>query len=97
MTEIDTIDWLGMWGTSVFTENTAILFKLKSVLGTYKPRIRCYDVHQMSLKFERGLDSDVVKFQFLSEDYTKVKIQQSPKILEQTDMGKQGEPRSDCP
>ena len=42
------------------------------VLGTYKPRIRCYDVHQMSLKFERGLDSDVVKFQFLSEDYTKV-------------------------
>lgn len=27
-------------------------------LGTYKPRIRCYDTHQLSLKFERCLDSD---------------------------------------
>ena len=36
--------------------------------------MRCYDVHQMSMKFERGLDSDVVKFQFLSEDYTKVSV-----------------------
>lgn len=28
------------------------------VLGTYKPRIRCYDTYQLSLKFERCLDSD---------------------------------------
>lgn len=28
------------------------------ILGTYKPRIRCYDTHQLSLKFERCLDSD---------------------------------------
>uniref|UniRef100_A0A3Q1CFR2 Nucleolar protein 10 n=1 Tax=Amphiprion ocellaris TaxID=80972 RepID=A0A3Q1CFR2_AMPOC len=26
--------------------------------GTYKPRIRCYDTYQLSLKFERCLDSD---------------------------------------
>ena len=25
MTEIATIDWFGRWGTSVFSENTAIL------------------------------------------------------------------------
>ena len=25
MTEIATIDWFGKWGTSVFSENTAIL------------------------------------------------------------------------
>ena len=52
-----------------------IIFKYSfssSDLGTYKPRIRCYDVAQMSLKFERGLDADVVKFQFLSDDYSKV-------------------------
>jgi len=46
-----------------------------SDLGTYKPRVRCYDVHQLSMKFERGLDSDVVQFQFLSEDYAKVGYQ----------------------
>lgn len=28
------------------------------VTGTYKPRIRCYDAYQLSLKFERCLDSD---------------------------------------
>ena len=26
MTEIATIDWFGWWGTSVFSENTAIFF-----------------------------------------------------------------------
>ena len=26
MTEIATIDWFGRWGTSVFSENTAIFF-----------------------------------------------------------------------
>ena len=25
MTEIATIDWFGRWGTSVFSENTAVL------------------------------------------------------------------------
>lgn len=52
------------------------------VAGTYKPRIRCYDVHQMSLKFERGLDSDVIKFQFLSEDYTKIAFLEVDRYLE---------------
>uniref|UniRef100_H3CIM1 Nucleolar protein 10 n=1 Tax=Tetraodon nigroviridis TaxID=99883 RepID=H3CIM1_TETNG len=42
--------------------------------GTYKPRIRCYDTHQLSLKFERCLDSDVkvVAFDTLSDDYSKL-------------------------
>lgn len=26
--------------------------------GTYKPRVRCYDTYQLSLKFERCLDSE---------------------------------------
>ena len=28
MTEIATIDWFGRWGTSVFSENTAIFLNL---------------------------------------------------------------------
>uniref|UniRef100_A0A8B9JP59 Nucleolar protein 10 n=1 Tax=Astyanax mexicanus TaxID=7994 RepID=A0A8B9JP59_ASTMX len=40
--------------------------------GTYKPRIRCYDTYQLSLKFERCMDSDVVTFEILSDDYSKL-------------------------
>uniref|UniRef100_A0A672HS61 Nucleolar protein 10 n=1 Tax=Salarias fasciatus TaxID=181472 RepID=A0A672HS61_SALFA len=40
--------------------------------GTYKPRVRCYDTYQLSLKFERCLDSDVVAFDVLSDDYSKL-------------------------
>lgn len=40
--------------------------------GIYKPRIKCYDVNNLSLKFERCLDSEVVTFEILSDDYTKV-------------------------
>ena len=42
--------------------------------GVYPPRVRCYDVGQLSRKFERGLDSQVTKFLLLSEDYGKVKF-----------------------
>lgn len=40
--------------------------------GIYKPRVRCYDLHNLSLKFERCLDSEVVNFEILSEDYSKM-------------------------
>eukprot|EP00092_Neocalanus_flemingeri_P000012 GFUD01000012.1.p1 GENE.GFUD01000012.1~~GFUD01000012.1.p1 ORF type:complete len:702 (+),score=282.39 GFUD01000012.1:61-2166(+) len=40
--------------------------------GIYKPRLRCYDLHNLGLKFERCLDSEVVNFEVLSEDYNKV-------------------------
>lgn len=40
--------------------------------GIYKPRVRCYDLHNLSLKFERCLDSEVVNFEVLSEDYSKM-------------------------
>lgn len=42
--------------------------------GIYKPRVKCFDVNNLSLKFERCLDSEVVTFEILSEDYTKVKL-----------------------
>lgn len=42
--------------------------------GIYKPRVKCFDVNNLSLKFERCLDSEVVTFEVLSEDYRKVTI-----------------------
>ncbi|XP_018415062.1 PREDICTED: nucleolar protein 10 isoform X4 [Nanorana parkeri] len=50
--------------------------------GTYKPRIRCFDTYQLSLKFERCLDADVVKFDILSEDYSKIIFLQSDRYVE---------------
>ncbi|KAG8445645.1 hypothetical protein GDO86_010431 [Hymenochirus boettgeri] len=50
--------------------------------GTYKPRLRCYDTYQLSLKFERCLDSDVVKFDILSEDYSKIVFLQCDRYVE---------------
>lgn len=50
--------------------------------GTYKPRLKCFDTAQMSLKFERGLDSDVVNFTFLGEDYGKIVFLQCDRYIE---------------
>ena len=35
------------------------------------PQMRCYDVSQLSMKFDRHLDAEIVDFQILSEDYSK--------------------------
>lgn len=42
--------------------------------GIYKPRVRCYEVNNLSMKFERCFDSEVVTFEVLSEDYSKVRL-----------------------
>eukprot|EP00118_Oscarella_pearsei_P003857 m.16028 g.16028 ORF g.16028 m.16028 type:complete len:676 (+) comp26690_c0_seq2:18-2045(+) len=42
--------------------------------GTYKPRIRCYDVNHLSMKFERCLDEDVQQICILSDDYSKIAL-----------------------
>ncbi|XP_043533823.1 nucleolar protein 10 [Chiloscyllium plagiosum] len=50
--------------------------------GTYKPRIRCYDAYQLSMKFERCLDSEVVTFEILSDDYSKIVFLQCDRYVE---------------
>lgn len=40
--------------------------------GIYKPRVKCFDTKELSMKFERCFDSEVVNFQILSDDYSKV-------------------------
>ncbi|XP_053682519.1 nucleolar protein 10 [Sabethes cyaneus] len=50
--------------------------------GTYKPRVKCYDVNNLSLKFERCFDSEVIKFKMLSEDYSKMVFMQADRFVE---------------
>ncbi|XP_015515653.1 nucleolar protein 10 [Neodiprion lecontei] len=40
--------------------------------GIYKPRVKCFDVNNLSLKFERCFDSEVLTFEILSDDYSKL-------------------------
>lgn len=40
--------------------------------GIYKPRVKCFDVNNLSLKFERCFDSEAITFEILSDDYSKV-------------------------
>lgn len=50
--------------------------------GIYKPRVRCYDVKNLSMKFERCFDSEVVRFQILSPDYSKLVFLQCDRYIE---------------
>lgn len=50
--------------------------------GIYKPRVKCYDVNNLSLKFERCLDSEVVTFEILSDDYSKLVFLQCDRYIE---------------
>jgi len=40
--------------------------------GTYKPRVKCYDVENLSMKFERCMDAEPLKALVLSDGYEKV-------------------------
>nr|CAD2166220.1 unnamed protein product [Meloidogyne enterolobii] len=50
--------------------------------GSYKPTLKCFDLNELSLKFERGLDADVVKFHLLSDDYTKFILLEEERFVE---------------
>ncbi|ENN72903.1 hypothetical protein HUJ04_003214 [Dendroctonus ponderosae] len=50
--------------------------------GIYKPRIKCFDVNNLSLKFERCFDSEAVTFEVLSDDYSKLVFLQCDRYLE---------------
>lgn len=50
--------------------------------GTYKPRLKCYDVNQLSLKFERCFDSETVTFEVLSDDFSKLVFLQCDRFVE---------------
>jgi ribosome biogenesis protein ENP2 len=49
--------------------------------GTYPPRIRCYDVHDLTMKFERYVNSHIVDIVMLGEDYGKMAILQDDRYV----------------
>ncbi|EGD81470.1 hypothetical protein PTSG_02188 [Salpingoeca rosetta] len=50
--------------------------------GTYKPRVRCFELSQMSMKFERHINCEAHKLLMLSEDYTKFAMLLADRYIE---------------
>ncbi|KAH9657792.1 NUC153 domain-containing protein [Citrus sinensis] len=42
------------------------------VSGIYPPQVKVYELRQLSLKFERHLDSEIINFEVLADDYSKL-------------------------
>ncbi|KAE9049182.1 Nucleolar protein 10 [Phytophthora rubi] len=49
--------------------------------GVYPPSVKVYDVRDLSLKFERGLDAEVVQFEVLSSDFGKLAFLQADRSV----------------
>ncbi|PAA85973.1 hypothetical protein BOX15_Mlig024501g1, partial [Macrostomum lignano] len=52
------------------------------LLGVYKPRMNCYELANLSLKFERCIDSPAHKLVSISEDYSKLALLEAERWLE---------------
>ncbi|XP_037910982.1 nucleolar protein 10 [Hermetia illucens] len=50
--------------------------------GTYKPRVKCFEVVNLSIKFERCFDSEITCFEVLSDDYSKLVFLQCDRYVE---------------
>ncbi|RMZ93568.1 Nucleolar 10 [Brachionus plicatilis] len=50
--------------------------------GVYKPRVKCFDVTQYSMKFERCFDSECIKYKILSDDYSKAVFLHNDRYVE---------------
>lgn len=51
------------------------------VTGGYPPLVRCYTTSDMAMKFQRGLSSDVVAMETLSDNYGKLAFLQADRTL----------------
>ena len=51
-------------------------------LGENPPMIKCYETQQMSEKFRRHLDCEIVQFQFLTDDFSKFAFLLADRTLE---------------
>ncbi|KAL0231410.1 hypothetical protein GEMRC1_010814 [Eukaryota sp. GEM-RC1] len=50
--------------------------------GTYPPQIRTWEFDQLSLKFQRNLDHEVVTFEVLQDDWKKLAILREDRFIE---------------
>jgi ribosome biogenesis protein ENP2 len=51
------------------------------VTGTYPPIVKCFTTHDLAMKFQRGLTSEVVSLQLLSDDFSKFVVLQNDRTL----------------
>lgn len=45
---------------------------VSSAYAGCEPQVKCYELSQLAIKFERHMDSEIVDFQILEEDYSKM-------------------------
>jgi len=50
--------------------------------GVYKPRLKCFDMNQLSLKFDRCFNSECIQFEILSQDFSKLILLQADRYVE---------------
>jgi len=50
--------------------------------GGYPPQVKVYDTRELSLKFERHIDSPIVQFEVLADDYSKIVFLDSERTLQ---------------
>lgn len=49
--------------------------------GEYPPRVRCYDLHELTMKFERYVNANVIDLCMLSDDYGKFAMLQEDRTV----------------
>jgi ribosome biogenesis protein ENP2 len=52
------------------------------VTGVYKPQLRMFSCSQLGMKFERTMDSQVVAFDFLTDDFSKLVILRNDRTID---------------
>ena len=56
--------------------------KFLAATGVYPPQVKVYEVGELSMKFERHMDCEVVQFDILSDDYSKMVFLQADRTVE---------------
>nr|UXY87207.1 nucleolar protein 10 [Cryptomonas sp.]UXY87525.1 nucleolar protein 10 [Cryptomonas sp.] len=50
--------------------------------GNYPPQIRCFDLNNLTLKFQRTVDCEIKDFQIISDNWEKLALLRSDKFIE---------------
>jgi ribosome biogenesis protein ENP2 len=51
-------------------------------VGMYPPQMRTYELSELTMKFKRHLDCEIVDFQILSDDYSKLVFLRTDRFIE---------------
>lgn len=52
------------------------------VSGVYPPQIKVFDLQELSMKFERHVDSEIIQFEILSGDFSKLALLRDDRTVE---------------